>query len=440
MRLNLEHWLKLDDRANQEARRLRILLYVIGAVVLFFVLASWVVSYIANYYFATLILGVGVVISLGLIALNWMGYLGASKIMYPAYMIVFLMMVIWSGEGAYDEALLAFPALIAMAGLLLGRRGVIVFTFLSVAMVSVLGYGELGQTWPARYAGLYSPARVTLLNFMITLSGLLIYLAIDNLVASITRLRQDEQTLASKNRELEDIRASLEVQVSERTGRAEEARCEAEQAQAALQQQLWQIAGQEKLNEILRGEQSLEILADKVMSFLCRYVDASFGALFVYSEAEAGAGWQFAGGFACRPGEQTPGFFRKGEGLIGQAAVEKRSLSIETDAARIRVTSGLGETIPTHLFLLPLLHFDNEADVNELASTFGLDWEMAKAHFDNEVGVIEMAGVKPFSPEQVQFLNRSAESIAITIHNLRIRRQLHKLLDDARARLQEINA
>lgn len=416
MQARLEHWLKLDQSRDEEERRMRILLYSIGTLMIFFILASWIVSLAVSYYMTAITLTIGLVISLGLMTLNWSGRLEWAKVLYPILMLAFVSIAIWNGDGLYDEVLLALTGLLAVAGLLMGRRGVVIFTSLSVLVIAVVGYGHLGR-WVDKYAGVYEPIRVVILGLMVILSGLLVYLAIDNLAFGNHRLRQNEQILSIKNKELEDIRASLEDLVAERTRRAEAARMEAEQAHADLQLQMWQVAGQEQLSEILRGEQNLELLADSVLSFLCRYLETPLGALFSRSQTDFENGWRFTGGYACRPGSQTPDFFHLGEGLVGQAAVERRLLTLEAiPAEQIQISSGLGQVQPNHLLLLPLLQ------AREV------------------VGVIELAGLAPFAPQQIQFLNRSAESIAITLQTIRTRERLQALLQETQQQTEELQA
>lgn len=391
MWLKIEHWLKLDQSPNEEQRRMRMILYWIGALMVVLTFAAWIVSLTAGYQMASIISAIGTVISIVLMVLNWSGRLKWAKVLYPGLTLLFVALAIGNGDGLYDEVLLALPALIAMSGLLMGRRGVVVFTILCILTITGFGYAHVQHGF-VKFDQEFTLVRMVILNFMVTFSGVLIYLAIDNLAVGIARLRQNEQILSAKNQELEDIRVSLEDQVVERTRRAEIARQEAEKAHAALQLQMWQIAGQEQLSEILRSEQDLTNLSDRVLSLICRYLELPFGALFTCNDTVCATGWRFSGGYACRPGDQTPDYFQVGEGLVGQAAKEKRMITVKAIATQqIQICSGLGGVLPQYLLLQPLLHGGQV------------------------VGVIELAGMADFTPQQIQFLNRSAESIAITL-------------------------
>lgn len=388
----IEHWLKLDQNPNEEQRRMRMILYWIGSLMIVLTLTFWIITLAVDYQTASITTAIGVVFSVALMALNWLGHLKWVKLLYPGLSLVFVIVAIRNGDGLYDEVLIALPALIAMAGLLMGRRGAVLFTILGILTIIGFGYIHMQHGF-VKFDREFILPRMVILIFMIAFSGVLIYLAIDNLAAGIARLRQNEQILSAKNQELEDIRISLEDQVLERTRRAETARHETEKAHADLQLQMWQIAGQEQLSAILRSEQDLTRLGDRVLSLICRYLDLPFGALFTRSDPACAGGWNFSGGYACRPGDQTPAYFRVGEGLVGQAAKEKRTITVESiSPSQIQICSGLGATLPRYLLLLPLLHGEQA------------------------IGVIELAGMTAFTAEQIKFLNHSAESIAITLH------------------------
>ena len=81
--------------------------------------------------------------------------------------------------------------------------------------------------------------------------------------------------------------------------------------------------------------------------------------------------------------------FLPGEGLIGQAAVEKRTILVEhVPPGYLKITSGLGEAPPAHVIVLPVL-------------------------FEGRVlGVIELAAFQPFTQIHKDFLDQITDIIA----------------------------
>src|SRR5215212_10872927 len=104
---------------------------------------------------------------------------------------------------------------ILLAGLLLGWRGAVLVTFLSMVLGWVLAYAETTQ--------LFSPTLDEPLNFardmtgVFFLMGLLIYLVITTLQNTLNKSRTAARELSTSNRELNDLRVDLEKRVEERT-------------------------------------------------------------------------------------------------------------------------------------------------------------------------------------------------------------------------------
>src|SRR5207253_6702855 len=87
--------------------------------------------------------------------------------------------------------------------------------------------------------------------------------------------------------------------------------------------------------------------------------------------------------------------FKPGEGLVGQAALEKQSIVVtEAPEDYIKITSGLGDGKPTNIVVLPVL-FE-----------------------DQPLGVIELASFQPFSETHLTFLEQLIETIGVVLNTL----------------------
>jgi GAF domain-containing protein len=148
-----------------------------------------------------------------------------------------------------DSSVLAYALIIVLAGLLLGGRGALVATAISLVAVT-------GAYW-IETSGLLDVAErpVTLgdLFFVavpLILTGVLLYYAMNSISAAIDRARKNELAQIEANRELEVLRASLEERVTERTHELErrsmQLHAAAEVSRAAtsildMEELIWQV-------------------------------------------------------------------------------------------------------------------------------------------------------------------------------------------------------
>ena len=104
------------------------------------------------------------------------------------------------------------------------------------------------------------------------------------------------------------------------------------------------------------------------------------------------------------------------EGLVGRVYVEKELVYLdEIPDNYISVGSGLGDTEPSILLLLPLLNEENEVQ-----------------------GVIELTTFKPFEEYELDFLKKLAESIASTITITLASQNNQVLLESAQANTHKL--
>ena len=130
----------------------------------------------------------------------------------------------------------------------------------------------------------------------------------------------------------------------------------------------WLKAAQVGLLEQLRGELAPQAVAERALEFLASKLNALLGALYTH---EAGGELRLAatfagGGKALAVGLAAPSF-KAGEGLVGQAWLSGELLLIDdVPDGYLTIRSGLGESAPRQLVLLPLVHFGKKCGVVEL--------------------------------------------------------------------------
>ena len=155
----------------------------------------------------------------------------------------------------------------------------------------------------------------------------------------------------------------------------------------------WLLSGNAELNEKLIGDQSIVQLANNTISFLCTYLKANIGAVYLFNDKDNTL--MLGGQFAFSSPKDTKEKFKLNEGLIGQAAWEQKQISL-TDISedQIRITSSVMDAKPKNVLITPFL----------------LDGKT--------VGVIEIGKLTDFNETEKEFINVSMNSIAISVNTV----------------------
>ena len=155
----------------------------------------------------------------------------------------------------------------------------------------------------------------------------------------------------------------------------------------------WLLLGNSELNEKLLGNQSMTELANNTISFLCTYLNANIGAVYLLNEAKNTL--MLSGRFAYTPAKNATEDFKLNEGLIGQAAWEQKQIYFTaTSDEQIRITSAVLDAKPKSVLITPFL-LDNET-----------------------IGVIEIGKCTDFTETEKEFVAVSMSSIAISVNTV----------------------
>jgi CheY-like chemotaxis protein/HAMP domain-containing protein len=185
-----------------------------------------------------------------------------------------------------------------------------------------------------------------------------------------------------------------------------------EDSMIEIEQQSWLKTGQAELSNTMRGEQDLPTLARNVITYLANYVHAPIGALYLADEKQV---LRLIGSYAYATRKGNRNTFALGEGLVGQAALEKRAvLFTDVPDDYLAITSGLGETAPRYIFVLPFL-------------------------YENELkGGIEFGTVAELTEIQRDFIEQASENIAIAVHSAQVREKVQALLEQTQQQAEEL--
>jgi Skp family chaperone for outer membrane proteins len=290
------------------------------------------------------------------------------------------------------------PIALTLSAGLLSVREQIIFLLVNVVLVGILPFFTSLVPSTVQYAGIFLAMGILLLIIS----------------AFRSSLEQDQfQELNRANKELHTVKDNLEELVRIGTESAEAARAETAATLETLQERTWFLNAEVILSEALRGEQGLENLAKHAMQALCTQTEIPVGAFFLFSEGRL----DFLGGFAYLPNEQSPSHFQLGEGLVGQAAVERRKVFLKNiPASYFDVISGLGDAVPSQLILLPCVY-------NQKL-----------------IGVIEVGLLHDLSDTKMQFLDAAVENISVAMQTASDRRRISELLAETQAQTEELQS
>lgn len=164
-----------------------------------------------------------------------------------------------------------------------------------------------------------------------------------------------------------------------------------------------------KFSEIAHSNYgNLSKLTDAYIKELTKYLDVVQGGIYLIDDNDPDQLFLISA-FAYDRKKFLNKTYKIGEGLVGTCALEKKILIIDNvPESYIKITSGLGDTPPQYLYIVPMLHNDDL------------------------IGVIEIASLKPLKDYEIDFAQQAAGILAISIANEKINEQTRKLLEQTR--------
>ncbi|WP_145908132.1 HAMP domain-containing protein [Kitasatospora viridis] len=193
------------------------------------------------------------------------------------------------------------------------------------------------------------------------------------------------------------------------------------------QEQDWHKTNIARFSGLLQGRRDLEAVASLIMSELTPAVSAQHGAFFLAQPAgrssetvtedddETDTVLRLIGSYGYQR-RSMPTTFRPGESLVGQAAIEKRPISLtEAPPGYLRISSALGESQPAHVIVLPVL-FEGRL-----------------------LGVIELATFSSFTSVMMDFLTQVADLIGVTVNTISVNTKTEGLLLESQRLTAELS-
>lgn len=183
----------------------------------------------------------------------------------------------------------------------------------------------------------------------------------------------------------------------------------------------WVNEGLAKFADILRNNNdNIEELSYQIISNLVKFMEANQGALFVLSEPEnedEQPSIILESAYAYERRKRIKKEIAIGEGLVGQSVQEGDKIYLtEVPEDFVEIKSGLGETLPRCVLIVPL-------KINEEIK-----------------GVVEIASIQDIPQYKIEFVEKLGENIASTIANAKTNERTKKLLMESQEMTEQMRS
>jgi len=183
-------------------------------------------------------------------------------------------------------------------------------------------------------------------------------------------------------------------------------------------EQDWLKTNLAKFSRMLQGQRDLLAVARMILSELAPVVSAQQGVFYIIDNADGNGNepeLKLLASYAFRDRKGVNSRFKLGEGLVGQAALEKeRILITNVPNDYVRISSGLGGAAPRNIVVLPIL-------------------------FEGQVkAVMELSSAEQFNPTHQAFLDQLTESIGIVLNTIEANTRTEDLLKQSQSLATEL--
>ena len=184
-------------------------------------------------------------------------------------------------------------------------------------------------------------------------------------------------------------------------------------------EQDWLKTNLERFTRMLQGQRDLATVSNLILAELAPLVSAQHAVFYSMSSPSDGSEplLRFQAGYGYDERKHLLTTFRVGQGLVGQCAKEKhRILLSEVPTDYVRINSGLGDSTPLNIIVLPVL-------------------------FEGAVrAVVELASFSPFSEVHQTFLDQLPESIGLVLNTIEADTLTENLLKRSQSQAEELRA
>ncbi len=258
-------------------------------------------------------------------------------------------------------------------------------------------------------------------NLIITLYAIIISVTVitistafilsNSIVNTITQVVKTIKDITDSESDL-DLTTRIEVKAHDET---QELAGAMNNLLSSLEKQSWV---QKSMMDISAMYQEITNITELTQSFITKLapmLQAAYGVVYIRRSNGREIHYVKVAGYAITDEERGAESFRLGEGLIGQAALDKRIFLIDQlPEEHIKVTSGLGASSPRNLLIAPIL-VDGRVEA-----------------------VVEFAALQPFLSQHLTLLDQLQDKFGSAISNVTGRMEVERLLAESQQLTEEL--
>jgi GAF domain-containing protein len=340
------------------------------------------------------------------------GSLTMAKVVVPIALTIAITIIALSTNTIHDVSVVAYPVIIIIATLLQGKRSLVVTTPLAVAAIAALGVLDtLGlSNSPLKSQTGWDDILVGML--LLVLSAVILNLLVARLRTALTKAETNEQAQVIANRELTDLKVSLEQRVQERTIELQQRGIELEFANKQIQRRAAQLEALAQVMQAITSVRDLQQLLPRIASVISDKFGFYHVGVFLLDEANEYAMLSATNSEGGRRMLERKHRLRVGaEGIVGHV----------TSTGEPRVALDVGKDTV----------FFNNPDLPETHSEMALPLRIE----DRIVGALDVQSKEAgaFTGDDIQMLSLLANQVSLAIENAR-------LFDETRIALAEAEA
>jgi HAMP domain-containing protein/CheY-like chemotaxis protein/signal transduction histidine kinase len=183
-------------------------------------------------------------------------------------------------------------------------------------------------------------------------------------------------------------------------------------------EQDWLKTNLAKFTRMMQGQKNLTTVSQLILSELAPVVGAKHGVFYVMDSNGGGEPMlKLTATYAYKERKHLAKQFRVGEGIVGQAAFEKQRILLQNAPDDyITINSGLGESKPMQIVVLPIV-------------------------FEGQVlAVMELATFMAFTDTYLSLLDQLTESIGVVLNTIQANMRTEELLAQSQSLAEELQA
>jgi len=328
------------------------------------------------------------------------GYVKTASLLFVIIVWIGLSYLTWVADGIRDVAFFGYFIPIVMAGLLLGWQGAIGFTVISILSGWVLAYAESTEMFSPTLDQPLSFARDMTGIFILT--GILIYLTINNLKDALNKTLSTAHQLSAANRELNELRVDLEQRVETRT--------------SELAKRARQLEAVSRVARTIASVQDINVLLPDITKLVSQQFDFYHVGIFLIDET------------------RDLSVLRAANSEGGQRMLN-RQYSLPTDPNSIvGYTISIGEPRIALDVGVDSVYFDNP-DLPDTHSEMALPLRVGT----RAIGALDVQSTETnaFSQEDIIILTTLADQVSIAIENARLFGEARNALAESKSVLEK---